>query len=67
MQDADAFEIDALKLAADAGIDVRTARRALREGVDALKGLVLRQRVRVSAERLGLSVTRIRTKKKGAS
>lgn len=45
---------DVLRLAAETGLDPRTARRALLLGADALCAHVDRERAREAAKRLGL-------------
>lgn len=45
---------DAWRLHRDNGCDIRTADRALREGVDRIKGFALRERLLASAKKLGI-------------
>jgi hypothetical protein len=45
----------ALKLAAEAGVDPRTARKAIRDGADAVRGLT-GERVAEAAARLGIAL-----------
>jgi hypothetical protein len=47
---------DVLRLAAEIGIDPRTAQRALEHGPDALRAIADRERARDAIARLGLRV-----------
>jgi hypothetical protein len=47
---------DVLRLAAEAQIDPRTVKRAIRDGIDTLRAEVDRERLRDAAKKLGLSV-----------
>lgn len=45
-----------LTLAAEAEVDERTVRKAEREGIDAIKGVASRERIRKAAKRLGVKL-----------
>jgi hypothetical protein len=47
---------DALKLAAESELDVRTVKRAMDRGLSSLRAEVDRERLRAAAARLGLEV-----------
>lgn len=49
---------DCLRLAAEIGVDPRTARRALERGPDALRSIADRERARDAIPRLGLDRAR---------
>lgn len=43
-------------LAAEAQVDKRTARRALREGIEAIKGSFVQERLRAAAKKVGIEI-----------
>jgi hypothetical protein len=47
---------DMLRLAAETGLDVRTVKRAVDRGIESIRAEVDRERLRVSAEKLGLAL-----------